>query len=129
MTTFLKKLRQEQDISQEFLAKKIGVSRPTYVQIESGTRKMLVEEAQKLSQFFGLLLEDFLSGKNTPILKVALEKSKNQKKREPEMRISIPQEKVKKFNWIHTWKDIAKFKKHGQSPSMKLAWKRKNSRE
>ena len=68
MTTFLKKLRQEQDISQEFLAKKIGVSRPTYVQIESGTRKMLVEEAQKLSQFFGLLLEDFLSGKNTPIL-------------------------------------------------------------
>ena len=38
MTAFLKKLRQEQDISQEFLAKKIGVSRPTYVQIESGTR-------------------------------------------------------------------------------------------
>ena len=98
MTTFLKKLRQEQDISQEFLAKKIGVSRPTYVQIESGTRKMLVEEAQKLSQFFGLLLEDFLSGKNTP--KVALEKSKNQKKREPEMRISIPQEKVKKFKEV-----------------------------
>ena len=29
MTTFLKKLRQEQNISQEFLAKKIDVSRPT----------------------------------------------------------------------------------------------------
>lgn len=97
MTAFLKKLRQEQNISQEFLAKKIGVSRPTYAQIENGARKMLVEEAQKLARFFGLSLEDFLSGKNMPALRVELGKSKKQEKQEREMRISVPQEKVEKF--------------------------------
>ena len=100
MTAFLKKLRQEQDISQEFLAKKIGVSRPTYVQIESGTRKMLVEEAQNLAQFFGLSLEDFLLGKNTPIVKVELEKPKKPKIQKQETRVSVPQEKVEKFKEV-----------------------------
>ncbi len=98
MNTFLKKLRQEQGISQEFLAKKIGVSRPTYAQIENGSRKMLVEEAQKLAQFFGLSLEDFLLGKRTPKVKVEFEKQKPQKKQE--IRISVPQEKVEKFKEV-----------------------------
>ncbi|MDO9399605.1 MAG: DUF4065 domain-containing protein [bacterium] len=100
MITFLKKLRREYCVSQEFLAKKIDVSRPTYVQIESGARKMLVEEAQKLAQFFGLSLDDFLAGKMASLPKVELEKSKNQKIQESEMRISVPQEKVKKFKEV-----------------------------
>ncbi len=100
MNTFLKKLRREHGVSQEFLAKKIGLSRPTYVQIESGKRKMLVEEAKKLAQFFGLSLEDFLSGKNIPATKVKLEKKKRQKKQRSEMRVSIPQEKVEKFKEV-----------------------------
>jgi transcriptional regulator with XRE-family HTH domain len=100
MVTFLKELRQEHGISQEFLAKKIGLSRPTYIQVENGTRKMLVEEAQKLAQFFGLSLDDFLSGKNTPKLKVEFKKSKNQKKQESGTRISIPQKKVEKFKEV-----------------------------
>ena len=78
MNTFLKSLRQKSGVSQEFLAKKIGVSRPTYMQIESGARKMLVEEAQKLSRFFCLSLEDFLAGKENPTPKVKLEKSTKQ---------------------------------------------------
>ncbi|KKQ79519.1 MAG: hypothetical protein UT02_C0033G0004 [Parcubacteria group bacterium GW2011_GWC2_38_7] len=100
MTIFLKKLRQEQGVSQEFLAKKVGVSRPTYVQIENGARKMLVEEAQKLAQFFGLSLDDFLSGKNIPTPKVELEKIKNKKQLQSEVRISVPQEKVEKFKEV-----------------------------
>ena len=101
MTTFLKKLRQKHDVSQEFLAKKIGISRPTYVQIENGSRKMLVEEAQKLAQFFGLSLDDFLDGKDAPMPKVELEKTKKiEKKQKPEMRISVPQERVEKFKEV-----------------------------
>lgn len=100
MTSFLKKIRQEQGVSQEFLAKKIGVSRPTYVQIEGGARKMLVEEAQKLASFFGLSLEDFLAGKNTTSSKVELEKSKKPIVQKTEARISIPQEKVEKFKEV-----------------------------
>ena len=63
MNTFLKKLRQKNNISQEFLAKQLGVSRPTYVQLENGSRKMRVDEAVKASEFFGLSLIDFLSGR------------------------------------------------------------------
>ncbi|MCF7794938.1 helix-turn-helix transcriptional regulator [Patescibacteria group bacterium] len=40
-------------------AKKIGVSRPTYAQIESGARDMSVKEAQKLAQFFTFILQAF----------------------------------------------------------------------
>ena len=100
MTTFLKKLRQEQDISQEFLAEKIGVSRPTYAQIENGARDMSVKEAQKLARFFGLSLENFLAGKKIPESKVELEKPKKIKIQKPEPRISVPQEKVEKFKEV-----------------------------
>lgn len=100
MTTFLKKLRQENDVSQEFLAEKIGLSRPTYAQIESGARDISVKEAQKLAQFFGLSLEDFLAGKKIPELKIELGKSKKEKILKVEERISIPQEKVEKFKEV-----------------------------
>ena len=103
MTTFLKKLRQKHDVSQEFLAKKIGVSRPTYAQIEKGERKMLVEEAQKLALFFGLSLENFLAGKENIEPKIKLEKSTKKmkpKKQKQETRISVPQEKVEKFKEV-----------------------------
>lgn len=100
MTTFLKKLRQEHDISQEFLAEKIGVSRPTYAQIESGARDMSVKEAQKLAQFFGLSLENFLAGKKIPESKVKLENSKKPKIQKLETRVSVPQEKVEKFKEV-----------------------------
>lgn len=103
MIMFLKKLRQKQGVSQEFLAKKIGVSRPTYVQIEKGSRKMLVEEAQKLAHFFGLSLEDFLAGKEVSEPKIKLEKGIKQtrsQKIKQETRISVPQEKVEKFKEV-----------------------------
>ena len=100
MTTFLKKLRQESDVSQDFLAEKIGLSRPTYAQIESGARDISVKEAQKLAHFFGLSLEDFLAGRKTPELKIELEKSKKEKILKVEERISIPQEKVEKFKEV-----------------------------
>ncbi len=100
MATFLKKLRQENNVSQEFLAKKIGLSRPTYAQIESGRRDVSVKEAQKLAQFFGLSLDDFLAGKKTPKLKVELRKTKKKKIQKIESRISVPQEKVEKFKEV-----------------------------
>jgi len=103
MIIFLKKLRQKHNVSQEFLAKKIGVSRPTYIQIENGARKMLVEEAQKFAQFFNLSLEDFLAGRENPVPEIKLEKSIKQeksKKQKQEMRISIPQEKIAKFKEV-----------------------------
>ena len=104
MTTFLKKFRQKQDISQEFLAKKISVSRPTYAQIENGVRDMSVKEAQKLALFFGLSLENFLAGRENMEPKVKLDKAIKQqmklRKQKQKMRISVPQEKVEKFKEV-----------------------------
>ena len=100
MVTFLKKIRVEQNISQEFLAGKIGISRPTYAQIESGARDMSVKEAQKLAQFFGLSLKNFLAGEKIITPKVELKKSKKLKTQKIESRISVPQEKVEKFKEV-----------------------------
>jgi len=106
MNTFLKELRQKNDLSQEFLAKQIGISRPTYAQLENGSRKMLVVEAQKISQFFGLSLENFLDGKGNPSPIVEIEKntkkikSQKLKSKTPEMRISVPQENAAKFKEV-----------------------------
>ncbi|MBN1684231.1 MAG: DUF4065 domain-containing protein [Gammaproteobacteria bacterium] len=100
MNTFLKKLRKKHGVSQEFLADKIGISRPTYAQLENGARKMLVEEAQNLARFFGLSLEDFLAGRENPTPDVKLEKSSKCAKSVPEIRISVPQEKVSKFKEV-----------------------------
>lgn len=100
MPTFLKKIRQKEGISQEFLAKKIGISRPTYAQIENSERDISVKEAQKISQFFGLSLEDFLNEKENIEPKIKIEKTKKQKNQKKEMRISVPQEKIEKFKEV-----------------------------
>ena len=62
---------------------------------------MLVEEAQKLAQIFGLSLDDFLNGKDVPMPKVKLEKTKKiEKKQKQKVRVSVPQERVEKFKEV-----------------------------
>jgi len=88
MGIFLKKLRQENRVTQEFLAKKIGLTRQTYAEIEKGARELSLKEAQKLAQFFGLSLKDLLSFK------------KREEIKKTESRISVPQEKLEKFKEV-----------------------------
>ncbi len=99
MIIFLKKLRQKHNLSQDYIAKKIGISRPTYSQMEKGKRKMLVEEAQKLAKFFGLSLNNFLSGKDIsmPNIKIKPSQKQDNKQKKSNSRISIPQNKINKF--------------------------------
>ena len=51
---FIKQLRKENNLTQEYVASEIGVSRPTYEQIEKGKRELTISEAEKLanSSFF-----------------------------------------------------------------------------
>lgn len=96
---FLKTLRKRHGMSQDFLARKLGITRPTLAQIESEKREMTVSKAQKCAQIFGLSLDDFLAGRDVPTPKVELEKSKNP---EPEnhIRISVPQKNLAKFREV-----------------------------
>ena len=95
---FIQQLRKKRNLTQAFLALQIGVSRPTYGQIEQGERDLTITEAKKLAAIFGLPLNDFLNGKEKEV-KVNL-KEKGPKKIESEIRIIMPQVNVKKFKEV-----------------------------
>jgi len=101
LSKFIQQLRKKNNLTQEFLASKIGVSRPTYMQIEQGERDITITEAQKFAEIFGIPFDIFLQGKEGAKVIIEVKSSKRQvKKEEPEIRISIPQEKVDKFRQI-----------------------------
>ncbi len=95
----IKRFRQKDNFSQEYLAKELGISRPTYLQIEKGERELTISEAEKLAAIFGFSLENFLKGKNSEI-KINFEKRKKKKKERCEMRISVPQKNLEKFKEV-----------------------------
>lgn len=83
MTTFknLKKLRKEHGFSQEYVAQRLGISRPTLVKIEAGKRKLVKQEEKKLKELFAISeagVEEKAMG----------------------MRIDIPQQKLEKFKQV-----------------------------
>ena len=97
---FILEQRKKNNLTQEFLASKIGVSRPTYVQIEQGERDLTIPEAEKLASIFGISFEDFRHGKDF-VITAEIKKDKVKPKTEKqEIRISVPQEKVDKFRQI-----------------------------
>lgn len=101
----IKKLRLKQDFSQDYLAKKLSLSRPTYMQIEKGERDITVTEASLLAEIFGMTLMDFLSDTTAIENEVVLEKAdiKKEKKAENEVRISVPIKNQKKFKTVLTY--------------------------
>ncbi len=62
---FIKDLRKERGLSQSFMAEKIGLSRPSYVAIEKGTRDLTLGEFEKLSSVLNVSLEE-LENKELP---------------------------------------------------------------
>lgn len=65
MNTYMQKvkeLRTQKGLSQEQLAKAIGVSRPTYTAIEAGKQELSLDEAKKLATLFGIGVDELLSG-------------------------------------------------------------------
>ncbi len=97
----LKILREQRKLSQEYIANKIGLSRPTYMQIEKGEREITISEAKKLAEIFDVSLESLLSEKEESLPMVELKKGKRKKAaQKSEIRISVPQEKAEKFEQV-----------------------------
>ena len=94
---FILEQRKKHNLTQEFLASKIGVSRPTYVQIEQGERDLTITEARKLADIFDIVFDDFVHGKESQSIKVEFGKQMPPKRIKQEMRISIPQENIAKL--------------------------------
>lgn len=98
ISTFVESLRKKNKLTQQFVAEKIGMSRPTYIMIEQGERDITLSEAKKLANIFSLSLEDLLNEIDRPI-SLNIIKSTNEKVKK-EIRISIPEENLEKFKQI-----------------------------
>ena len=70
---FLLELRNNQAISQAFVAKKIGVSRASYIEIEKGAKELTVSEAIKIAEIFNISLEELIAGKTFSDVKVTID--------------------------------------------------------
>ena len=57
----IKKLRTDTGLSQEELARLIGISRPTLSQIELGERELKADEIQKLADIFEMPTSEFFT--------------------------------------------------------------------
>ena len=95
----IKKFRQSRDMSQEALAKLLGVSRPTMSLIETGDRKVSAEEVKKLSEIFGVSVEAMFDEKKEPRL-VVKETRAEYKKSESALRIDVPRKNLEKFKEV-----------------------------
>ncbi len=98
---FIQEQRKKLNLTQEYLADELKITRPTYKQIELGKRALTIPEAERLAEIFHIPLINFLKGKEEakPTIKIEVEKE-SVKKAENEIRISIPQEKVDKFKEV-----------------------------
>jgi len=99
LSKFIKKQRVKYQMTQEYLAKELGMSRPTYMQVEKGGRELTISEAEKLASIFSMSLKDLLNGDKKDI-QVDLEEEKIKKVAKSEMRIIMPHANVKKFKEV-----------------------------
>lgn len=96
-------MRVQKGYSQEMVAKDLGISRASYINIESGKRQLELEEAGNLARMFEISIEELLRGKVDAKEKISLRNEsseKTPKQSRDEERISVPQEKVDKFKQV-----------------------------
>lgn len=99
LAKFIQEQRKKHNLTQEHVASKIGISRPTYMLLEQGGRDLTVTEAQKLASVFNMSLEDLLSGDKKEV-EIDFSEEPTKKITEPEMRIVMPRANVKKFKEV-----------------------------
>ena len=93
----IRTLREKNNFSQEYMAKELKMSRPTYMQIEKGERELTVSEAKKLAGIFSISLENFLAGR-APEYRVIIEKES--KKPSTGLQIRVTKKNLEKFKQV-----------------------------
>lgn len=61
----IKEARAELHLSQDYVAKFLGVNRTAIVEIESGKRKVSADELGKFSELFQIPADELLNGRST----------------------------------------------------------------
>lgn len=87
LNKFIRSQRTKRNMTQQYLASELGVSRPTYMQIERGKRELAISEAKKLATVFDVPFHDFLAGKE-PKRSVSFDKGPGEKPNVLQVRIT-----------------------------------------
>lgn len=94
---FIQQQRTKRSMTQEYLASELGMSRPTYLQIERGERELTISEAKKLAALFDMSLESFLA-KKEPKRSVIIEKESV--KKSEDLQIRVTEKNLEKFKQV-----------------------------
>lgn len=94
----IRAFRERTGMSQDALARQMGLPRPAISQMESGARKVATDELLKLSQIFHVPVDDLLNPGKEP--EVCLQEGREEKEPKPRMRISVPQKNLQKFKEV-----------------------------
>ena len=62
LNKFIKSLREKKGVSQQEIANKLAMSRPSYIAVEQGKKELSLSEAQKIADIFGINLKDMETG-------------------------------------------------------------------
>lgn len=93
----IKKIREEIGISQQELADRLGVLRPTISQMENGKRKIFADELIKLSEILNTSVSYLIGLESQPEIFLQEEVETMQKS---EMRINVPAKNLEKFKEV-----------------------------
>jgi transcriptional regulator with XRE-family HTH domain len=93
----IKKLREEIGMSQQDLAERLGLLRPTVSQMENGERKITAEELIKLSGILNTSVQYLMGLVDQP--EIVLHE-RREKMTKPQMRINVPAKKLDKFREV-----------------------------
>ena len=94
---FIHEQRTRRNMTQEYLASKLGVSRPTYMHIERGERELTITEAKTLAAVFSMSLEDFLDAREP---KQIVRLSKRRAQKTPDLQIRVSQKDLEMFRQV-----------------------------
>jgi len=92
-------LRRLKGFSQDELAKRIELSRPSLTQIELGNRSVDIRELYRMSHVLGFSLDEFMA-ENFSVVEEPLQYGKVSAEKSPKERMSIPVLKSEKFKNI-----------------------------
>lgn len=124
MITFLEKIRQKRGFSQEFLSKKLGISRPTLQKVLSGDGELTLSQLLKISELFEISLQSLVDETDDSDVEVNLEKHPQIKSSPTHLRISVPQESVQKFKdtFLYITEKVGALPNVGQTVLYKLLY-------
>ena len=100
MKNRIKNLREENNLTQSDVAKKIKVSRPTYIQIERGKKDLEIGQVEKLADLFNVDFCEIIGKTSKKKYTVTIPKKKKINNSKQEIRINIPQKNLEKFEEV-----------------------------